>query len=124
MRLKDKYPVITVEWADHWIDHGEHVLKDILKNLEPYVGSYSGHLVGESKQMVAICANVWYGEEDEENFSDPMYIMKRAIVYRSDKDDRKPTKRNSAKRVQNSGQRDLEQSRSGQDQAGSSTEDS
>ena len=84
--ISDKYPVIRVKWADHWHEPGEYTLEHILNNLDAFYGSFSGHLVGENKQMVCICANVWDGEEGEENFSDPMFIMKRAIVYRSDKD--------------------------------------
>lgn len=85
--LEDDYPEITVRWADHWIDYGDHTLEDIQNNLTPLYGKYKGHLVGESKQMIAICANIWEEEKGEANFSDPMYIMKRAITYRSDRDD-------------------------------------
>lgn len=87
--MENKYPLITVKWADHWIDYGDHSLEHIKNNLTPYMGNYSGHLVGESKQMIAICANVWEGEDGEANFSDPMFIMKRGIMYRSDKDNKR-----------------------------------
>ena len=87
MKLKDKYPLIKVRWADHWIHREDLTLDEIKENLDAMYGSYAGHLVAESKQVVVICSNVWEGDEGEAIFSDPMYIMKRAIVYRSDKDD-------------------------------------
>ena len=80
-----KYPIISVKWADHWIEYGDCSLEFIQKNLKSYDGNYSGHLVGESKQMICLCANVWEGEDGEDNFSDPMFIMKKAIISRSDK---------------------------------------
>ena len=80
------YPVVTIRWADHWEDKGDFELEDIVSHLKPYYGQFSGHLVGESKQMVAICSNVWEEDNGGWGFSDPMYIMKRAITYRSDKE--------------------------------------
>ena len=80
------YPVITVRWADHWEEDGEFSLEDIKKNLKPYYGHFSGHLIAESKQMVAMCANVWEDGEGGWSYTDPFFIMKKSITSRSDKD--------------------------------------
>lgn len=82
--VKNKYPLVRIRWADHWIDNGDHDLEDIEDNVKnPYIGDYVGYLVAESQRMVCICSNVW----DDGTLSDPMYIMKRAILERRVLDD-------------------------------------
>jgi hypothetical protein len=74
---------INVEWADHYAESGDFTLEDIKEKadqIDNYIGDYDGKLVYQNKRVIVICANVWNGEEGEENFSDPMYIMKRAII--------------------------------------------
>lgn len=80
-----KFPFVQVKWADHWIDYGDHDLTTIKGNLSSYDGNYSGYLIAESKQVIAIASNIWEGDDNSSNFSDVMYIMKRAIISRSDK---------------------------------------
>ncbi|MGD9381294.1 MAG: hypothetical protein PVI03_02520 [Candidatus Thorarchaeota archaeon] len=78
-----EYPTITVRWADHWCERGDFDVKDIEENVKsPYVGEFTGKLVAESKQMIAIVSNVW----EDGTVSDPMYIMKRAIITRTDRE--------------------------------------
>lgn len=81
------FPTITVRWADHWIDNGDQSLKDVIKEAKPLYGNYTGFLVFENKQVIVLCSNYWEGEEGEDiEVSDPMYIMKRSITYRSDRE--------------------------------------
>ena len=82
-----KYPLITVKWADHFFCEEDMTLSEIQDtNKEPLIGVYSGFLVDENQRMMAIASNIW--EDDHEaSISPTMYIMKRAIVYRSDRDD-------------------------------------
>lgn len=76
------YPTVTVKWADHWCERGDFDIEHIEEHVKnAYIGEFTGKLVAESKQMVAIVSNVW----DDGSVSDPMYIMKRAIMERSDK---------------------------------------
>lgn len=84
------YPTITVRWADHWQDEGDFTLDEIKKKATPYIGKWTGRLILETKQMIVLAGNSWEprpeNDEDEETFSEPMYIMKRSILYRSDRD--------------------------------------
>jgi len=84
---KHNYPLISVKWADHFFCEQDMTLKEIEEtNSDPLIGEYSGFLVAENQRMIAIASNIW--EDDiEEAISPTMYIMKRAIIYRSDKDD-------------------------------------
>lgn len=83
---ESKFPTITIRWADHWIENGDQDLKDVIKEAKPMYGNYTGFLVFENKQVIVLCSNYWDGTEGEDlSVSDPMYIMKRAVVYRSDK---------------------------------------
>lgn len=84
MAEKNNFPTITVKWADHWVENGDLDLKDVIKEAKPLYGHYTGFLVFENKQVIVLCSNVWEGEDDVE-VSDAMYIMKRAVVSRSDK---------------------------------------
>jgi len=77
----DSYPLIRVKWADHWHETGDFSIEDIKKNAKPYHGEYAGYLVCETKQIVVLCSNVW----ENGDVSDSMYIMKRAIIWRSDR---------------------------------------
>ena len=77
----DSYPLIKVVWADHWVDQGDFDLDDIKEKAKPYYGEYAGYLVVENKQMLVLCSNIWENGQQ----SDPMYIMKRCIVSRSDR---------------------------------------
>jgi hypothetical protein len=84
----DKYPQITVKWADHYQDEDDvslDFIKEKASDPENYIGDYTGRLVFENKRIIVICANVWNGEEGDDNFSSPMFIMKKSITYRSDK---------------------------------------
>ena len=76
------YPLVEIEWADHFFDSGDSSLEDIIQTAKkPYIGKYVGYLVHENKRMVVLCANIW----EDGSLSCPMYIMKRCIVSRSDK---------------------------------------
>jgi len=72
---------ITVKWADHHVSYGDYSLEEIKALAQPYYGEYSGLLVNEDKQTITICSNKW----EDGQYSDPMVIMKRCIVSRSDK---------------------------------------
>jgi len=80
--MSTKYPLITVKWADHWVDYGDHDLKDVVDKAKAFTGDFAGHLVFENQRVVILCSNVW----EDGTVSDPMYIMKRAIISRSDRD--------------------------------------
>ena len=85
VHMASKYPLITVKWADHFFCEEDLSLEDIKKEAKgPLVGEYSGYLVEENSRMIVLASNVWVGDE-EESISPTMYIMKRAIVFRSDK---------------------------------------
>lgn len=83
------YPLITVVWADHWQDEGDFTLSEIKAKATPYTGEWTGRLIFENKQMVVLGNNKWEArpdnDENEDTWSEPMYIMKRAIIFRSDK---------------------------------------
>lgn len=82
---KTKYPRIEVHWADHFFCEEDMSLKEIKDEAKgPLIGRYTGYLVEENKRMLVLASNIWEGEE-EESISPTMYIMKKAIVYRSDK---------------------------------------
>jgi len=83
--VKHKYPLITVRWADHFFCEEDLSLQDIKKEAAgPLIGEYSGYLVEENKRMIVLASNIW--EEDiEASISPTMYIMKKSIVFRSDK---------------------------------------
>ena len=84
----DKFITVQVKWADHWVDNGDHALKDVIKEAKAMYGNYTGYLVYENKQVLILCSNHWDDEEEGDTVvSDPMYIMKKAIKYRSDRDD-------------------------------------
>ena len=53
----------------------------VKKEAKPYTGKYSGYLVHETKQMLVIASNVW----EDGSVGPTMYIMKRSITKRSDK---------------------------------------
>jgi len=80
--MNDKYPSITVKWADHWIDNGDHTANDVETKAKPYYGEYTGFLVHETKQVIVVCSNIW----ENGDVSDDMYIMKKCITSRSDKE--------------------------------------
>lgn len=72
-----EYPLVKVKWADHYIDYGDHDIKDVQENAkDAFTGSYAGYLVAKSRRMVVIASNVW----EDGTVSDPMYIMRRAIL--------------------------------------------
>ena len=75
------YPLISVKWADHWNETGDFTVEEIKNKAKPYYGEYAGYLVEENKQMIVLCSNIWENGE----VSDPMYLLKRCIVSRSDK---------------------------------------
>lgn len=82
---KYKYPQIEVEWADHFFDSEDNTLEEIIETAKnPYMGKYTGYLVHENKRMLVLCANVW----EDGTLSCPMYIMKKSITNRSDKNKR------------------------------------
>ena len=89
----EEFPIITVRWADHWQDEGDFTLDEIKKKATPYIGKWRGALIFENKQMIVLAGNSWEprpdNDEEEETFSEPMYIMKRSIIYRSDRDAKK-----------------------------------
>ena len=84
--MKHKYPLITIRWADHFFHSEDLDLEEIIKKAkEPIVGEYTGYKVHESKQIVVLASNIWE-ETPTEGISPTMYIMKKAIVFRSDKE--------------------------------------
>lgn len=89
MDESDNFPTITVRWADHWQDDGDYTLEEIKKKAKPYYGEWTGKLLLETKQVLVLGGNMWEArpdnDEDEPTWSEPMYIMKRSIVWRSDK---------------------------------------
>lgn len=84
--MKNKeYPEVTVKWADHFEEYEGLTLTEIKqKAKKPYIGKYRGHLIYENRRMLVLAGNVWEDHE-EEDISPTMYIMKKAITYRSDK---------------------------------------
>lgn len=81
-----KYPIITVKWADHFFCEEDMSLKEIIKEAKgPLIGIYTGHLVYENKRMLVLASNIWEADQDE-SISPTMYIMKKSIVSRSDKE--------------------------------------
>ena len=80
INIKD-YPHIEVVWADHWTDPGDFELAEIISNTRAYYGKFLGYKVHETKQMIVLVRNIW----EDGSVSDPMYIMKRSIISRSDK---------------------------------------
>ena len=81
-----RFKRIEVKWADHWIDSGDHDYNNVIQKAKPRYGNYTGYLVFENKQIIILCSNYWDEEGSEHlEVSDPMYIMKRSIVSRSDK---------------------------------------
>lgn len=71
------FPLVKVKWADHYIEYGEHDLETVKETAkDAYVGSYAGYLVAKTKRMLVIAGNVW----EDGTISDPMYIMRRAVV--------------------------------------------
>jgi hypothetical protein len=78
-----EYVDCRIKWADHFVEHGDTDLETVKKKVQkPAYGVYRGVIVAQSKQMIALCPNVWEEEdgEDMDTLSDPMYIMKTAIV--------------------------------------------
>lgn len=83
--MENKYPLITVRWADHFFCEEDLSLEDIKKEAKgPLIGEYSGYLVEENNRMIVLASNIWT-DDQEASISPTMYIMKRAIVFRSDK---------------------------------------
>jgi len=79
----NKYPLVEIVWADHFFDSGDCELEEIEEEAKtPYMGKYTGYLVHENKRMVVLCANIW----EDGTLSCPMYIMKKSITKRSDKE--------------------------------------
>ena len=86
MRTNPKaFPIVSVSWADHYQETEDDMTFEAIKekadDLQNYIGDFAGRLVYENDAIMVICPNVWNGEEDEENFSLPMFIMKRAIIH-------------------------------------------
>ena len=81
--LTHNYPVVEVEWDDHFFNSGDLPLDEIINDsTEPYKGSYVGYLVHENKKILVLCANIWQTGE----LSCPMFIVKKLITKRSDKE--------------------------------------
>lgn len=76
------YPLIEVEWADHWIENEDISIEKAITDTKPMVGKYSGYLIHETKQMLVIASNIW---EETKECGPTMYIMKKSIIRRSDK---------------------------------------
>ena len=80
------YPLVTVKWADHFFCEEDLSLEDIKKEAKgPLIGVYSGYLVFENRRMLVLASNIWESEQTE-SISPTMYIMKKSIVSRSDKE--------------------------------------
>lgn len=76
-----QYTLIEVEWDDHWIENEDVTLEHAVKEAKPYTGKYAGYLIHETKQMLVIASNIW----EDGTVGPTMYIMKRAVIKRSDK---------------------------------------
>jgi len=81
MSVKKRLKPISVKWADHHIAQGDHSIDEIKELAKPYYGEYVGVLVHENRQVIVLCSNVW----EDGSMSDPMVIMKKCIVSRSDR---------------------------------------
>lgn len=88
----------TVKWLDHYFDDAEVAVKD-LKKVKPMEHTTHGHLVFENRQMIVVCQTAIgavdgaaspQGAEDG-RFAECVYIIKKLITYRSDKQDKVPT---------------------------------
>jgi len=80
--MKHNYPIITVEWADHFFEEEDASLEEVIKtSKQRFTASLTGYLIHESKYALAIAANIW----QDGSFREVNYIMKKAIIKRSDK---------------------------------------
>lgn len=77
---KDIVP-ITVVWNDHYFDDADFDPSTI-KKLKPIVITTKGFYAGENKQMLVVCQN----QLDDGKLSECIYIMKRDVLSRSDKE--------------------------------------
>lgn len=71
---------ISIQWHDHWFDDRDFDPKE-LAHLKPVVITTKGFYAGENKQLVVVCQN----QLDDKQLSECTYIMKKCIIYRSDK---------------------------------------
>jgi hypothetical protein len=88
--LTHKYPTIRVKWQDHWEndDDGVRIEDAIRDTLDgEFIGEFSGALLAETfpkqktKGMICLTSNIWA----DGTCTRPMYISKKCIIYRSDK---------------------------------------
>lgn len=70
---------ITITWVDHYQENGDFTVDEISRIArDNMVGTYCGFLVYENDEFVVISNNIW----EDGSISDPMFIMKRAIIKR------------------------------------------
>lgn len=82
----DQFPIVTVEWADHYSDfqdvYSEKDAKELVDDL--CIRKSTGHLIAEGQRQIMLAGTVDY-EEGEYTFSEVFVCMKRAILKRSDR---------------------------------------
>jgi len=85
------YPNIVVKWLDHWETDEDGVnIEEAIRAADEgeFLGVFHGALIAETfpnhktKGMLCLTSNVWA----DGTCTRPMYISKKCIVYRSDKD--------------------------------------
>lgn len=75
----DYYPLVTVEWSDHYFKEDFMSLEEIeAQASEEYIGSYTGYLVFENDLFYVVSSNSWLGDEEDAIFP-TMYILKCAV---------------------------------------------
>lgn len=80
------FPLITVEWADHYSDfegtYSRESVKELVKDI--CIRQTSGHLIEENKRQLVLASTVDF-EDGEYSFCEVFVCMKKTIVARSDK---------------------------------------
>jgi len=82
----DQFPIITVEWADHYSEFDQGMsIDDVQKMVDtPAVRKTTGHLICEGKRQLAVASTIDF-EDGKYSFCEVFICMKKAIINRSDK---------------------------------------
>lgn len=85
--LLDRYPVVTVHWADHYSVFDQGQSESEVEHLvdTPCIRITTGHLIKESRRQIAIASTVDEDESGTVTFTEVFVCMKRAILKRSDR---------------------------------------
>lgn len=83
--MKHNFPLITVEWADHWATETNkpYTVEEIADMAKAVVRETTGYLVYEGKRVLGIASTI----EEDGSATEINFFMKRAIISRSDKHD-------------------------------------